>query len=140
MNNRIDYSSPHNPPNGRGDPFGSLRTRAAGSIGRALALVAGAAVLVATLFVSAIVFSVLLVAGVVAGGLFWWKTRGLRRELGERLAQMQRMQQGHRGQQGRMQEGPADPAGSGRAPGDGTRAAPGDVIEGDFIRETGSRR
>ena len=109
MTTRIHYSSP-----ARGNPGRLLRT---GPLGRALALIAGGVVLVAGLFVSALVFSVLLVAGVVAGGWFWWKTRGLRKELGERMAQMQRMQGG-----GQRRDGP-------------DRAPSGDVLDGDFIRE-----
>jgi hypothetical protein len=78
--------------------------------------------LVAGLFVSAVVFSVLLVAGVVAGGWFWWKTRDLRRQLGERMAQMQQMQAG------RQSRG---------APADSSHPShPSDVIDGDYIRET----
>lgn len=119
MNERIRYTPSGRSPSGRGNPFGSLRDRAAGPIGRALAVIAGGVVLVAALFVSAVVFSVLLVVGAVVGGWFWWKTRGLRRELRERLAQMQA------GQAGR----PGDPPGAGPA-----QARP-DVIDGDFIRE-----
>ena len=91
-------------------------------------MVAGALVLVAALFLSAIVFSVLLVVGAIAGGWFWWKTRGLRRDLRERLAQMQQ-----------MQGGPARgaPASEPFARSPGAKAAPraDDVIEGDFVRE-----
>lgn len=108
MTTRIHYSSTR-PGNGGG----LLRT---GPIGRALAIVAGGLVLVAGLFVSAVVFSVLLVVGVVAGGWFWWKTRDLRKQLRERMAQMQRMQAGGR-------------------PGEPAPKAPGDVLDGDFIRE-----
>ena len=71
MTTRIPYSSTR--PGGMG---GLLRS---GPLGRALAIVAGGMVLVAGLFVSAVVFSVLLVVGVVAGGWFWWKTRDLRK-------------------------------------------------------------
>ena len=110
MTTRIHYSS-----RARANPGGLLRT---GPLGRAFALIAGGVVLVAGLFVSALVFSVLLVVGVVAGGWFWWKTRNLRKELGERMAQMQRMQGG-----GRRRDGP-------------DRASPGDVLDGDFISET----
>jgi hypothetical protein len=87
-----------------------------GPLGRALAIVAGGVVLLAGLFVSAVVFSVLLVVGIVAGGWFWWKTRALRKQLGERMAQMQRMQAGAR-------------------PGGPGPEAPADVLDGDFIRE-----
>jgi hypothetical protein len=123
---RLTASGPS--PAGRGDPFGSLRARAAGPIGRALAIVAGGLVLIAALFVSAIVFSVLLVAGAIAGGWFWWKTRGLRREIRARLARMEQAQAGRSPADG-AGWGPLDPrAGAGPA-------AKGEVIDGDFIRD-----
>ena len=132
---RIHYVRSGASPAGRRDPFAGLRARAAGPIGRALALVAGGLVLVAALFVSAVVFSVLLVAGAIAGGWLWWKTRGLRREIRERLAQMQQMQAG---------EGTSPQASPGAfgfpsaADGARMRAGPaaGEVIDGDFIRES----
>ncbi len=127
---RIHYVRSGGSPTGR-DPFAAVRARAAGPIGRALALVAGGLVLVAALFVSAIVFSVLLVAGAIAGGWFWWKTRGLRREIRERLAQMQQMQAGD--------GAPAASGPFGFATGADARTRPGeagDVIDGDFIRES----
>ena len=104
---------PHSPA-GPGSAGALLRT---GPLGRALAIVAGGVVLVAGLFVSAVVFSVLLVVVVAAGGWFWWKTRDLRKQLRERMAQMQDMQTG------------------GVAARRGTQAPP-DVLDGDFIRET----
>ena len=130
---RIHYVRSGGSPAGRRDPFAALRARAAGPIGRVLALVAGGLVLVAALFVSAIVFSVLLVAGAIAGGWFWWKTRGLRREIRERLAQMRQMQAGaDTGQQ----PGPFGfPAGANDARVRSGQAA-ADVIDGDFIRES----
>ena len=115
MTSRIHLSSPQ-----RGRPNGSLRLGPPGPLGRALTIIAGGLVLVAGLFVSAVIFSVLLVVGVVAGGWFWWKTRALRRQLGERMAQMQRMQAGQR-------------------PGDAVRDPSGEVLDGDFIQE-GDRR
>jgi hypothetical protein len=127
---RIRYTASGSP-SGRGGLFDSLRARAAGPIGRVLAVVAGSLVLVAALFVSAVVFSVLLVVGAVAGGWFWWKTRGLRREIRERLAQMQQMQSG---------QGPGASAGwepSPRAAEAARRAD--DIIDGDFVREKESR-
>jgi hypothetical protein len=110
---RIRFFSTGSPPQG-----GSLRTGAGGMVGRALALVVGGVIVVTALFVSALVFSLLLVAGVTVGGIFWWKTRGVRKRLRERMAQMQRAQ----------------------AP--GTRSAADDssrVLEGDFIREADGR-
>jgi hypothetical protein len=123
---RIHYSPSGASPSGR-DFFASLRARAAGPVGRALAVIAGSVILVAALFVSAIVFSVLLVVGAVAGGWFWWKTRGLRREIRERLAQMQQAQAG----------GAASPTGTGTRPfGPAAgHARDAGVIDGDFIRD-----
>jgi hypothetical protein len=99
-------------------PGGSLRTGAGGMVGRALALIVGGVVLVAALFVSAVVFSLMLVAGAAVGGIFWWKTRGVRRRLRERMAQMQRTR-------------------AGGTPGEA--ADPSKVLEGDFIRESDGR-
>ena len=96
---------------------GALRSVPGGLLGRALAVVAGGLLLVAGLFVSAVVFSVLLVAGIAVGGWFWWKTRDFRRELAARVAQMQQMQTGPR-------------------PGMAERSSPGVVLDGDFIRES----
>jgi len=96
---------------------GLLRTGLGGALGGVLALVAGGVVVVAALFVSAIVFSMLLVAGMLAGGWFWWKTRSLRKSLRERVARRQ--------QEARSSGMADDPAGQ--------------VLEGDFIRETDGR-
>jgi hypothetical protein len=63
---------------------------------------------------SLLVFAVLLVAGLVVGGWWWWKTRHLRRELRERMAQM-------------AQEVQDEQAG-------------GRVIEGEVIRDPDQRR
>ncbi len=117
MNPRIDYSS-----SPRGRSGGLLN---AGPFSKALAIVAGGMMLVAGLFVSAVVFSVLLVGGVVAGGWFWWKTRDIRKQLGERMAQMQQMQAGRRP--------PGAPPGSADSP---DPSDPSNVIDGDYIRET----
>lgn len=111
MTERIHLSSPQ-----RGNPSGSLRAGPAGPLGRALAVIVGGMILVAGLFVSALVFSVLIAVGIVAGGWFWWKTRDLRRQLRERMAQMQRMD-------------------AGPPPGDPGRDPSGQVLDGDFIRE-----
>ncbi len=89
---------------------GFLPAGATGFLGRALAVAAGGLVLLAGLFVSAVVFSVMLVVGLAAGGWLWWKTRHLRRDLRERMQDMQRMQAGERG-----------------------RGA--DIIDGDYIRD-----
>lgn len=54
-----------------------------GLIGRILASIAGAAVLVLSLLFSVVVFSVLLVVGLVVVGYLWWRTRELRRRMRE---------------------------------------------------------
>lgn len=118
---RIRIQLPHVGVGAGGFPAG----RPIGPVGRALSLIAGGVLLVAGLFFSVLVFSVLLVLGVIAGGWFWWRTRGLRRDLREQVAQMRR-------------DASARPAGSGGAGGRGA-SPPGDVLEGDFIREAPSR-
>jgi uncharacterized membrane protein YciS (DUF1049 family) len=128
---RIHYSTGGAPPAGR-DFFAALRARAAGPIGRALAVIVGGIMLISALFVSAIVFSVLLVVGAVAGGWFWWKTRGLRREIRERLAQMQQAQSAS-GSAGSTTDAQASPQSFRSSPGHGRAGA--DVIDGDFIRD-----
>jgi UPF0716 family protein affecting phage T7 exclusion len=90
---------------------GFLPASAAGLLGRAVAIAAGGLILVAGLFVSAVVFSMMLVVGLAAGGWLWWKTRHVRRELRERMEEMRGMQ-----------------------PGDHVRGA--DVIDGDYIRNS----
>lgn len=100
--------------------------RPLGLLGRALAIAAGGAILLAGLFVSALVFSVLLVVGAVAGGWFWWKTRDLRKDLRERMEQMQRSR-------GMGVDGASPAAGPG---GPSRPGAPGNVIDGDYIQET----
>ena len=66
---------------------GSLRTGPGGTVAKVLAVVAGAMVLIAAVFVSAVVFSAMLVVGAVGGGWFWWKTRDVRKRFRERMAQ-----------------------------------------------------
>jgi hypothetical protein len=100
----------------RGSSRGLLRPGLSGALGGVLALVAGGLVVVSALFVSAIVFSVLLVAGTIAGGWFWWKTRGMRKSLRERMSVMQRAQAARQSGQ--------------------TDEPSGQVLDGDFIRET----
>ncbi|MGE0802420.1 MAG: hypothetical protein AB7G13_15255 [Lautropia sp.] len=104
-----------------------------GPVGRALAIAGGALLLVAGLFVSAIVFSVVLVVGVVAGGWFWWRTRGLRAELRARLAMLQQMQRRAAGDG--IGPGASTMAGA-SASSQAGRANRGEVIDGDWIRES----
>ncbi len=100
-----------------------------GPVGRALAMIAGGVILVAGLFFSVVVFSVLLAAGLVAGGWFWWKTRALRADLRRQMARMQQAAQG------------ASPGGGTQgAAGARPRPGAGEVLDGDFIRETDPAR
>ncbi|MFO1415056.1 MAG: hypothetical protein U1F10_14350 [Burkholderiales bacterium] len=62
-------------------PRRGFRMTLGGPLGTVVGVVAGAVGLVAAFALSIVLFSVLLVAGVVFGGWFWWKTRDLRRAL-----------------------------------------------------------
>lgn len=95
------------------------RRAAPGPLAKALTWIVGAAVLAGALVLSAALFAVLLVAGAAVGGRLWWQTRALRRGLREQLQQMQRMEA--------RRPGPRPPEAGG---------SDGEVIEGDFIRET----
>ena len=120
------------------------RRPAPGPLAKALTWVVGAVALAGALVFSAALFAVLLLVGAAVGGWLWWQTRALRRQLRERMQQMQQMEAGVPGSRG------AEPRGSGphrtgphrtgpgrTGPG---RAGPGgdegEVIDGDFIRET----
>ena len=92
------------------------RHSATGPLAKALTWVVGAVVLAGALVLSAALFAVLLVVGAAVGGWLWWQTRALRRQLRE---QMQQMEAGRAGSR-RTDDGRSD----------------GEVIEGDFIRET----
>lgn len=123
MRARIQFQSLQSGPGGL--PVG----RPMGPIGRALAMIAGGVILVAGLFFSVVVFSVLLAVGLVAGGWFWWKTRALRAGLRQQMAQMQQAAQDA------TKAGTASgmPGTAGRS---GQRPSQGEVLDGDFIRET----
>jgi uncharacterized protein HemX len=58
---------------------------------KVLAVVIGAAVLVAGFAVSLVMLAVILAAGIVIGGLVWWKTRDLRKHFREQAVRMQQM-------------------------------------------------
>ena len=73
----------------------------------------GLAALVLGLMFSAVFLIVLVVAGSILWGYFWWKTRVLRRQIREQMA-------------AQAQQGFTDPP---RGP-----AANGDVIEGESVR------
>ncbi len=53
----------------------------AGPLHRMLALVVSIAAMVLVLMFSAVVFAVLLVAGLLGFAYFWWKTRALRKQM-----------------------------------------------------------
>lgn len=121
-------------------PGGLPVGRPMGPIGRALAMIAGGVILVAGLFFSVVVFSVLLAVGLIVGGWFWWKTRALRANLRQQMERMQQAAQNAAagGASGGFPGGVSrDPGASGRAR---SRPAQGEVIDGDFIRETDPAR
>jgi Flp pilus assembly protein TadB len=92
------------------------RRTAPGPLAKALTWVVAAVALAGALVLSAALFAVLLVVGAAVGGRLWWQTRALRRRLRERMQQMEAAKPG------------AWPPDAGRSG--------GEVIEGDFIRET----
>ncbi|MEZ5659628.1 MAG: hypothetical protein R3E83_14175 [Burkholderiaceae bacterium] len=103
-----------------------VQVRAPGPFTKALAVIAGAGLLVVGLMFSIVFVGVALVVGAIVGGWFWWKTRALRRDL---RAQMARMQSEFDAAVGAPQSRPGATPGA-----QGTRGA-GTVIDGDFIRE-----
>lgn len=107
-------------------------------LGRVVGIALGAVMLVGAVFFSAIVVSVLLIAGTVAGGVLWWRTRDLRRQLRSEMERVQAAfeasKAGNRsGSRGDDAAGPGSgAAGAGRR----SQAARDDlVIDGDFIRD-----
>ncbi len=90
-----------------------------GLLSRIVGAALGAVVLVVSLLFSAVVFSFLLAAAVLIGGYFWWRTRDVRRQLREQMAQMDAQMR----------------AGTTARPGDASRSQGGTVLDGDFIRE-----
>jgi Flp pilus assembly protein TadB len=58
---------------------------------KVLAVVIGAALLVVGFAVSLVMLAVVLGAGIVIGGIVWWKTRDLRKRLREQAMQAQQM-------------------------------------------------
>ncbi len=92
-------------------PGGSL-------FGRVLGIAVGIVLLVLGFTLSALLFAFLLVAGILAGGILWWRTRALRQAL---RSQMQRMEEGRAEYEG-MDE-------------DRKRHDGGRVIEGEATRE-----
>ena len=94
---------------------------AGGSLfGRVLGIAAGIVLLVLGFTLSALLFAFLLVAGILAGGILWWRTRALRQAL---RSQMQQMAAGR-------EEYRAEGRGEDRMRHEGGR-----VIEGEATRE-----
>ena len=89
-----------------------------GLFGRVLGIAVGIVLLVLGFTLSALLFAFLLVAGVLAGGILWWRTRALRQAL---RSQMQQMEEGRAEYEG-MDE-------------DRKRHDGGRVIEGEATRE-----
>ena len=89
-----------------------------GLFGRVLGIAVGIVLLTLGFTLSALLFAFLLVAGILAGGILWWRTRALRQAL---RSQMQQMNEG-RAEYERMDE-------------DRMRQAGGRVIEGEATRE-----
>jgi hypothetical protein len=86
------------------------RTPVGDGFKRLLGSIAFAGLLVVGFMFSLVVFSILLVAGLIAGGYWWWKTRDLRRRMREQMERMAEDQAGGR------------------------------VIEGEVIRDADERR
>jgi Flp pilus assembly protein TadB len=103
---------------------GARRDVPGGWLGKAVALAAGAVVLVAALVFSLVLVAVLLALGVIFGGYVWWRTRALRRQLREQVE----TRQAH-----------AAAAAAAAAPGPEARAQ-GEVIEGEFARMPGGEQ
>jgi len=80
-------------------------------LGKVVATIVGAAVLVAAFVFSLVVLAILLTGGLVFGGYLWWRTRDLRKRLREQ-------------QQVWAQQAAVQPE------------APGRVFEGEAIRDT----
>ncbi|OIQ96419.1 hypothetical protein GALL_215770 [mine drainage metagenome] len=95
-----------------------------GLLGRVLGIAAGIVLLVLGFTLSALLFAFLLVAGILAGGILWWRTRALRQAL---RSQMQQMREGR---EEYMAEGMDE---------DRMRRDGGRVIEGEVIRTDNDR-
>jgi uncharacterized protein HemX len=62
-------------------------------LAKALAAVIGAALLVVGFAVSLVLLAVILGAGIVIGGLVWWKMRDLRKQIREQAIRAQQTQE-----------------------------------------------
>ena len=65
-------------------PGGARPTGALALLAKALAVVAGAALLVVALMFSLVIFAVLIIGATMLVGYLWWKTRDLRKQMRER--------------------------------------------------------
>jgi len=110
-----------------------------GFFGRFVAITA-AGLLIGGALVAAVTFSLILLpivltVGAIGFGYLWFKTRGVRKQLKE---QMKTMQAELARQQAQMGGGASVGPGAGpRSPGR-PNSAEGEVIDGDFIKETRS--
>ena len=90
-----------------------------GPLARAAQIIGLTAVVIAGAMFSVVVFSAIMVAGVIGAGILWWRTRDVRRRMQETVASMQ----------------------AGKSPADAFRAnqpfsrGGGNVLEGEVIRE-----
>ena len=87
-----------------------------GLFGRVLGIAVGIVLLTLGFTLSALLFAFLLVAGILAGGILWWRTRALRQALRSQMQQMN-ARQAEAGGEDRM------------------RQESGRVIEGEATRE-----
>lgn len=118
--NRLGYGQQGRP---RGPGF---MARVTGIAAALVGMVALVAFLVFGLMVSVVVLPVILILALVVIGYFWFKTRGIRKELKEQMQSYRESMPGSR--PGEFGTGP-------RAPG-----ADGKIIEGDdYIHEAGDR-
>lgn len=93
-------------------------------LAQVLTAIVGIGALILGLMFSAVFLVILVVAGLILWGYFWWKTRALRKQIREQMA----------AQQGRGFAGGAnDAAGA-------TAAADGDIIEGEAVRVVDEHR
>jgi len=99
-----------------------------GPIARFIGLLAGIALLIGAVLFSAVLLVVLVLAGAVVLGWFWWQTRAARRVLREQMREHMRANAA----------GPADPAAAERPMDAASRPLarrPADVSDAHIIRE-----
>lgn len=78
-----------------------------------VAIIVSIVLMAAGLMFSVVAFGVIAILALVVGGWFWWKTRAIRRQMREQMADMSRAMD--------QQSSPASHE---------------DIIEGEFVRET----